>query len=76
MEIKQQEPVTKDYLDVRLTELRSELRSELAAFRTEVRVGFEQLRTEIQRAQTDIFKWNMGMFAGLYGVVILGYFLK
>jgi hypothetical protein len=46
--------VTKEYLELKATEL----------------------RLEIQKGFNDQFKWNMGMFAGLYVVVILGYFLK
>ena len=52
-------PLTREYLDAKLNELRMELLLEM-----------EKLRTEIQRTHADTFKWMMGMFAGLYAVVI------
>jgi uncharacterized small protein (DUF1192 family) len=62
----------KDHLEVKLGELRLEMR-----------IGFEQLRTEMaalraemNRLHAETFKWMMGLFAGLYGAVVLGYFLK
>jgi hypothetical protein len=64
--------ITKEYFDAKLNEIRMELRM-VDARLNELRM---ELRMEIQRAQSEMFKWNMGMFAGLYAVVILGYFLK
>ena len=51
----------KVYLDIKLGEIRLEI---------------EKLRGEMQRLQTETLRWMMGMFAGLYAVVIIGYFLK
>ena len=56
------EPATEQqYLDVKLGELRLEI---------------EKVRSEMNRLHAEMFKWMMSMFAGLYAVVILGYFLK
>ena len=35
-----------------------------------------ELRAEIYKLHAEQFKWNMGMFMGLYAVIILGYFIK
>lgn len=54
-----QEIVTKQYLDLKLAYLDLKL---------------AEVRLEMQRQFTEHFRWNMGMFAGLYAVIILHFF--
>lgn len=51
--------VTKDYLDAKLGE-----------FRVEILQEFKQLRHELHQTHTEMFRWTMGMFAGLYATNI------
>jgi hypothetical protein len=53
--------VTKEYLELKLAELKLEIQKE-----------FKQARHEL----ADQFKWSVGLIFGLYGMIAIGYFIK
>jgi hypothetical protein len=58
-----QQPVTREYLDLRLAELRSELRGEMAGLRTE-------LRTDLHQSINRLLVWLPMAMAAIAGVAV------
>lgn len=77
------EPVTREYLDARLADLRAELRSEmatkaeLAELRAEVRqldrrmtAGFAELTALVEARSRETLRWTITTMVGLVAIMI------
>jgi hypothetical protein len=69
------ELVTRDYLDARLSEVRSELKGEISALRAELKPDITTLRgdfrAEIAAVETRLIRWVVGSVGGAALAVIL-----
>ena len=65
-----EQPVTKDYLDVKLAEVRLEIEK----LRLDARLA--ELELKVQEKLDAQFKWNVGLIFGVYAMIAIGYFIK
>ncbi|HMG43981.1 MAG TPA: hypothetical protein VK611_21795, partial [Acidimicrobiales bacterium] len=62
------EPVTKEFVEVKVSELRSELHQGFGEIRDEMHKGFTELRRDFDSRMQQMTLWLAGMVVALAGV--------
>lgn len=62
--------VTRDQLDVRLSELKGELKGDIATMRTELKGDIANLRVEMHSLIRTQTAWMVGLLTGVIGVAV------